>query len=251
MLFNRTTYLGIDPTAGAKPITYAALDADLRLLALGQGSLEDVSAFAGGQQRCFTAINAPRQPNCGIMAQEQMRRELNLKSGSARWRKFRLCEYQLYQQGISVFPTPPEESTAPNWMRTGFKLYRRLQQAGYQIYPHPEAVRQILETYPHAVFTALLGHLPFAKTTLEGRIQRQLVLYDCKVYLPDPMLIFEEITRYRLKQGILPLEKLHTPEELDALAAAYTAWCAENSPKTITLLGDPQEGQIVLPAALP
>lgn len=251
MLFNRTTYLGIDPTAGAKPITYAALDADLRLLALGQGTLEDVSAFAGGQQRCYAAINAPRQPNCGILAQAQVRRELNLKSGGARWHKFRLCEYQLYQHGISVLPTPAEESAAPNWVQTGFKLYQRLQHAGYETYPHPEAACQSLETYPHAVFTTLLGRVPFPKNTLEGRIQRQLALYDSNLHIPDPMRIFEEITRYRLKQGILPLETLHTPEELDALAAAYTAWCAENNPQAVVLLGDPVEGQIALPAALP
>lgn len=251
MLFNRTTYLGIDPTAGAKPITYAALDANLRLLALGQGSLEEVCAFAGGQQRCFAAINAPRQPNCGVLAQEQVRRKLNLNSSSTRWRKFRLCEYQLYQHGISVLPTPAEAAAAPNWVQTGFKLYQRLQQAGYQTYPHHEAACQSLETYPHAAFTALLGRVPFPKNTLEGRIQRQIVLYDSKLHIPDPMRIFEEITRHRIKQGVLPLDGLHTPEELDALAAAYTAWCAENTSQTVVLLGDPHEGQIALPAALP
>jgi hypothetical protein len=63
------------------------------------------------------------------------------------------------------------------------------------------------------------------------------------------MLLFEEITRHRLLKGILPLEPLYSAGELDALAAAYTAWLAALHPDQVTLLGDPQEGQVVLPGA--
>jgi predicted RNase H-like nuclease len=63
------------------------------------------------------------------------------------------------------------------------------------------------------------------------------------------MRIFEEITRHRLIQGILPLESLHSTEELDALAAAYTAWIAGVKPDQVTLLGDAEEGHLVLPVA--
>jgi hypothetical protein len=75
-----------------------------------------------------------------------------------------------------------------------------------------------------------------------------LILYDRKVKVPDPMRFFEEITRFRLLNGILPEEGLYSAEELDALVAAYTAWQAALNPEQVTLLGDPQEGQIVLPA---
>jgi predicted RNase H-like nuclease len=59
--------------------------------------------------------------------------------------------------------------------------------------------------------------------------------------------MFEEITRHRLLQGILPVNDLCSPGELDALVGAYTAWLAATKPDQITLLGDPDEGQIVLP----
>ena len=63
------------------------------------------------------------------------------------------------------------------------------------------------------------------------------------------MRVFEEITRYRLLQGILPLDDLYSARELDALVAAFTAWVAATSPEGVTILGAAEEGQIVLPSA--
>jgi predicted RNase H-like nuclease len=120
---------------------------------------------------------------------------------------------------------------------------------GYQCYPADGMARQGLEVYPHACYTVLLGVTPFPKYTLEGRLQRQLVLYEQKVNVPDPMLFFEEITRHRLLKGILPVDNLYTPSELDALIAAYTAWLAVTHPDQVTLLGDPTEGQLAIPTA--
>jgi hypothetical protein len=132
-------------------------------------------------------------------------------------------------------------------MRMGFNLYHRLENLDFRAYPDGDSALQCLEVYPHACFTVLLDRAPFPKHTLEGRLQRQLVLHECQINLPDPMLIFEEITRHRLLQGILPLENLYPAEELDALVAAYTAWLAGTKTGQVTLLGHPDEGTLVLP----
>ena len=66
MFFTNTTFLGIDPTAGHKPFSYAALDSNRRLLALGRGSLEEVLAFAAGQNQALAAVCAPRRPEPGV-----------------------------------------------------------------------------------------------------------------------------------------------------------------------------------------
>jgi hypothetical protein len=66
--------------------------------------------------------------------------------------------------------------------------------------------------------------------------------------IPDPMLFFEEITSHRLLNGVLPVEHLSSPGELDALVSAYTAWFAANHPDQLTLLGDAQEGQVAIPS---
>jgi hypothetical protein len=67
------------------------------------------------------------------------------------------------------------------------------------------------------------------------------------VGLPDPMRFFEEITRFRILKGIWPLEDLYSPAELDAMVGAYTAWKAAVQPDKVCRLGDPAEGEIVLP----
>jgi hypothetical protein len=95
---------------------------------------------------------------------------------------------------------------------------------------------------------AMLGVKPFTLNSLEGKIQRQLALQARGIPVPDAMEFFEEVTRYRLLSGKLPLEKMLAPAMLNSLAAAYTAWTAANRPGECTLLGEPEEGMIILPA---
>ncbi len=249
MFFTHTAYIGIDPTAGQRPFHYAALDQGLQLLALGQGGLEDVLAFVAGQRQAVLGVCAPRRANLGVMERPEVRERLSPPPRPGRWKSFRLAEYLLRQRRIPSPQTPAREESCPNWMRMGFTLYRRLEALGYCAYPAQDAPLLWLEVYPHAFYCTLLGVAPFPKYTLEGRIQRQLVLYEQKVRVPDPMLFFEEITRHRLLQGVLPIDDLYQPGELDALAGAYTAWMAANHPDQVTLLGDAEEGQIVLPVS--
>lgn len=247
MLFSRTTFIGIDPTAGQRPFTYAALDQNLELLALGAGSLEEVTAFAGGQRAAVVGINAPRQPNQGLMRDDALREQLSPRPNPGRWLSYRVAEYELFQHGISIPPTPGQISDCPRWMQMGFQVFQRLEHFGYQAFPFEDSECLFFETYPHAAYCALLGITPFPKHTLEGRLQRQLVLHENQVRVHNPMRIFEEITRYRLLNGILPLDTLLTVDELDALVAAYTAWFTAQHPDEITVVGVQTEGQIVLP----
>jgi len=248
MLFEQSVFIGIDPTAGKRPLAYAAIDKDLRLLCLDSGDIQDVTAFAGGQEQALVAICGPQRPHQGLMGQEDLRASLRPVPRPGRWGGYRVAEYILNQHKIRMPRTRAQPELCPSWMQVSFDLYRRLANMGYEMYPGGEdASHLMIETYPYAAYAVLLGHLPLPKTGLEGRLQRQLVLYDLGVGVPDPMRIFEEITRYRLMQGKLPLEGLYHARALDALVAAYTAWKAAVKPKGITLVGDATEGQIVLP----
>ncbi len=42
------------------------------------------------------------------------------------------------------------------------------------------------------------------------------------------MEFFEEITRHKLLQGVLPSEYIHSSRQLDALMMAYISWMAGN-----------------------
>ncbi|MFN2159349.1 MAG: DUF429 domain-containing protein [Anaerolineales bacterium] len=248
MLFTDTSFIGIDPTAGVKPFVYAAIDKDRELLALGQGLIDDVLAFAAGQRQAIVAVCAPRRPNTGVMRREAIRQDLDPVPHPGRWVDFRLAEYQLSQRNIRIPQTRKREVDCPKWMRMGFSLYKGLENFGYQDYPETKAQCQLMEVYPHASFSVLLGVLPFPKNTLEGRMQRQLILFKKGIHLPDPMDYFKEITRSRLLSGDLPQGDLYSPCELDALVAAYSAWYGYTNPDRVTLCGDPEEGQIVVPA---
>lgn len=243
------TFIGIDPTAGQKPYTYVALDEEKTLLALGQGTMEDVLAFVAGQETAFVAVNAPRGPNRGIMAQEETRQQLTPQPRPGRWMDYRLAEYLLRQHHIGVMPTPADEKLCPNWVQSGFAVYRHLDALGFIPFPGGETRLQSLEVHPHASFCALLGQIPFQKETLEGRLQRQLILRDLGLRIPDAMMFFEEVTRHRLLKGVLPLKDIYTAVELDALVAAYTAWLAAAQPEAVISLGEPVEGKITLPVA--
>lgn len=249
MFFTNTTFIGIDPTAGGTPFTYAALDRDRCLLALGQGDMDEVLAFVAGQRGAYVAVSAPRRPNQGLMNQAEVRAQLSPRPRPGRWTNFRIAEFQLRQHNITVPQTPAGEQDCPKWMRMGFALFRRLDSMDYLPYPEEQASLQCLEVYPHACFTVLLERLPFPKHSLEGRLQRQLILYGHKLNIPDPMRVFEEITSHRILQGILPVDELYSPAELDALVSAYTAWQAATNPGQITLLGNPEEGYLVIPVA--
>jgi hypothetical protein len=249
MLFANTSFVGIDPTAGKRPMAYAALDGDQRLISLAQGDLEHVLAFLAGQRQVVVAVCAPRRPSTGAMTLTEVRQGLTPPPRPGRWTKYRVVEYQLRRHRISTYQTPEDEQKCPRWMKMGFNLYRRLEGLGFQPYPAGESSHQYLEAYPHACYTVLLGVAPFPKASLEGRIQRQLVLYENRIRVPDPMRLFEEITRHRMLKGILPDESLYSPAGLDALVAAYTAWKAVNRPSEVTVLGYPEEGQVVLPVA--
>jgi len=249
MLFSDTAFIGIDPTAGKRPIAYSALDKDLRMLALAKGDMDEVLAFIAGQNQAVVAVCSPRRPSTGVMEKPEIRDQLSPPPRPGRWTNYRLVEYQLRQLHISTYQTPANAEKCPKWMQVGFALYRRLEGLGFQNFKSGDSRHQVLEVYPHACYTVLLGSAPFQKNTLEGRLQRQLVLYEQGINVLDPMRFFEEITRHRLLKGILPDENLYTTSELDALVAAYTARMSATQHNQITLLGHPEEGQIVLPSA--
>jgi hypothetical protein len=245
MLFTHTAYIGIDPTAGRSPFTYAALDGDRNLLAISDGELEDVLTFVGNFPAATVAINAPSHANAGLVRKSHEKQALT--PGSLRGVDMRVAEHDLREHGISVSATPLREENCASWVQLGFALYRSLAKMGFYAYPHEGADHLWLETHPHACYTVLIGQIPMPKPTLEGRLQRQIVLHDAGLGIKDPMGFFEEITRNRLRQGVMPMELIYHPEQLDALVAAYTAWMAGTEPEGITRVGGKEEGFIVLP----
>jgi Protein of unknown function (DUF429) len=248
MLFTDSVYIGVDLISRHKVLTYAALDRDLNLVALAEAGSEEALSFLAGQKSAVVAVNAPSQVNHGIV-KRNLQTE-SLMSPSKPGLEMRVAEYELRQRGIAVRGTDPKESLCPAGVRAGFAFYKKLSQLGFEAYPSDDAPHQWLETSSYACFCVLLGIHPLPKMTLEGRLQRELLFYELGLQIHDPMTFFEEITRHKLLNGLLPFELVHSSAQLDAMAAAYTAWHVMQKPAEVIRFGHRLEGFVTLPVSV-
>jgi predicted nuclease with RNAse H fold len=244
---NDTVYIGIDPTSGNKDFGYAILDGRLNLVALAAAEMEEMVALLAEQSSAYVAVNAPMRVNQGLV-KRRLSGEHTGPRGAIRGADIRLVEYELRERGIAVAGTPAREEFCPAWMQLGFAIYQRLSAMGFKPYGTDGAACQVLETHPFACFCVLAESIPFPKPTLEGRLQRQLILNNKGLRINDAMDFFVEITRFKLMKGILPQGVLYLPEQLDVLVAAFTAWLSANRPNEVSRAGDKDEGQMLLPA---
>jgi len=229
------------------PFTYAAIDQDLNIRALGRGDIQDAFAFLAGQSNALAGVNSPLTTNKGLIRREEIRRKLSPKSHMGRWANLRLVEYELMERGINVPKTPESIDKSPRWMRLGFRLFEELRKMGYACFPDENQTLQCFECQGEAAFWNLLGHNPLKEGTLEGRLQRQVVLQLAGLKIPNAMRFFEEITRHRLLNNQLPLDDIYLTGELNALAAAYTAYLCVSDDGDVIEIGDEIEGIIYLP----
>jgi hypothetical protein len=238
-------FAGIDLSSPQREFTYAVLDAQLSLRALGDADLDELLRLLTEPRSAAVAVNAPSGLNLGIV-REKIRHE-SPEPRQLRGVDLRLAEFELRTLGIAVAGTPSQLERCPAWMQSGFQLRGRLRELGFEGPAAGESPGRLMETHPEACFFGLLTHLPLPKASLEGRLQRQLILFESGVRIRDPMDFFEEITRHKLLLGNLPLDELYASRQLDALAAAYTAWLYVHSPGRLTWIGDEREGQLALP----
>ena len=244
-------FIGIDISIGTKPVTFIALDIDQQPLAIGEGDVPDALAYAAGQSAgAVVAVNAAARPNKGRMKRGDVRQSLKPAPGKGKYTALRQAEYELIRAGINVPETPAAAANSLPWVRRGFTLVEKLEMMGYRHFPDDgdtPSARQWLETNADACYWSLMGVVPLQSGTLEGRIQRQLVLLDEELQVPDAMDFFEEITRYKLLKSILPTKNIFPQAELNAWMAAHTAWLAANQPDCIRTFGEPEEGIVYLP----
>lgn len=244
-----TLFMGIVPRSARRPLVYAVLNAQQEIVQLARGDMGAIAAYVQAHAPALAAICGPPRPNQGLMTRAAVRQQLDPVPRANSWMNCRVAEYQLRQHKLPVRRTPAEANQCPAWMQTSFELRARLAAHGYQDFGAPETARQCFEVSADAAYAVLIEKRPLPKRSLEGRLQRQLILYDQGIEIDDPMRVFDQITRFRLKQGILPLKGLRKTAELDALIAALTARTAALHPEQVSLHGDAAEGQIVLPVA--
>ncbi len=223
----RCSYIGIAYCGGQKPLAIACLDGRQKVQALSIGRLKDIYAFCAGQAEALVVCGLPlSRPTSGDQ---------------------RPVELELNQRGLPTYHTSAEAQSYHPASRLGAELAELFSTLGYSQNLESDTSCLFMESHPAAAFQHLLGLRPFDSHTLEGRLQRQLLLFERELPIPDPMDFFEEVTRHKLLHGILPTRDLYAPPELDALVLAHTAWLAANQPEDILTLGDISSAQILLP----
>jgi predicted nuclease with RNAse H fold len=200
---------------------------------------ETIRAFGG---EAVVAIDAPSGPRLDLLAPGRpLRDTLNLPDG--RYETMRVCDALLYRRRLPLYPVPAADTALTRWqgwMQHGFDLFAALDPL--QRFT-PDASRghrlegpvgdgalrfgRVAETYPDAVFCALLGHRPPAKRTPSG-LQQRIAALKLKHIVDDDGGLWQR-----------------TIDELDATAAAYAAYTLATGRGG--WVGDPREGVIVLP----
>ncbi len=225
MVSDRTVFLGIDPGSGREGMTYVALDAEKRLLAIGGGKMPDILAYAAGQADVLAAVNHFYKPSQDASSTELQQR-LFPEFGDDLFGRLRKEAVERLESSAGVGTVGMIEKDTRSAQQRSNLLVQQLEGLGYHPFPAEEEKRQWLRFSAQATFVSLCGGRLFDARSLEGRLQRQLILFEEKLPIKDPMDFFEEVTRRRLLLGRLPYEVIYAPGELNALAGAYTAWLA-------------------------
>ena len=191
-------------------------------------------------REAVAAIDAPSGPRLDLLAPGMALREaLGLPPG--RYERMRVCDALLFRRRLPLYPVPSADqglSRWEAWMTTGFELFAALDALdlfrpdGADTLEAPVgdgALRfgRLCETYPDAVFCALLGHRPSPKRTPWG-LQQRIAALRLRGVVDDDGGLWHR-----------------TLDELDACAAAYAAYALANG--LGCWVGDPREGVIVLP----
>jgi hypothetical protein len=187
---NQTIYLGIDINGKRRPYIYAALDERRKLIALGQGPLEEVLFFAAGKNEAIAAVNSPSALNHGLLEIEKANQADHPLHTNGRKHAMRMAEFELLQQGCRVPQTPASSELCPAWMQRCFSLYTALEQVGFRPFSTEDNPRQWVETSAEAAYFRLSGQQPLDAHRLEGSLQRQAILYDLDLPVTDPMAFF-------------------------------------------------------------
>jgi predicted nuclease with RNAse H fold len=206
--------------------------------------VEDVARTIQGFGRgeAVVGVDAPSGHRLDLLAAGTPARDL-LRLPDGRYERMRVCDALLFRRGLPLYPVPrvgQVQAAWEAWIYVGFALFDALEGLGLFTPPAPGGAYtgpvggsalqhgRLFETYPDAIFCALLGHRPSPKRTPWG-LQQRIAALKLKGVVDEDGGLWHR-----------------TLDELDACAAAYTAYALAAGHGT--WVGDTGEGVIVLPS---
>ncbi len=232
------TYIGIDVQAGPKPYFYSAMNPGLEMIACGHGRLPDVIAYLAGQSSALVAVNGPV-----CLPHDSVQIGL-FEAGEAGGSVTRSGDRELDASGFHDLAVPEHTKKIPLWVERSLEMAEALRRLEYSM---DTGSRLYFETQSDAAYWLATGAMPYDSRSLEGRLQRHLLLWEFGLTVKDPMSFLEEFTRFRLRTSQVPLEKILPGYELRAMIAASTAWLLDNHPDRVRHFGAVNAGEVILP----
>lgn len=240
-------YLGVDLNAPRGAFGYALIGQNQRILSHGCLKLEKWDSFLQTQSVQIIALTSPISLNTGQMSRPEFRQTLDPVPPGTRYQHLRNSEYEILVRGLPVSRTPADFDDCSAAVQRSLRFTSALAISGYRSVGSQTNGQSLLEIPPEAWFQQQLGVKPLPASSLEGRIQRQLVLQSLNLNVPDAMEFFEEVTRHKLLRGQLPENIVLPLSVLNAVCAAYTAWASVHAPGLICRYGCADEGYLYLP----
>jgi hypothetical protein len=233
------TYIGIDVQAVQKPYFYSAMNSNLEVIACGHGRLPDVTAYLAGQTSALVAVNGPVcLPHDSV--------QIGLFEGGEDGSQpvTRAGDRELEDRGFHDLAVQDHMKKTPLWVERSLELAESLARLEYS---QKGGQKKYFETQSDAAYWLATGAMPYESRSLEGRLQRQLLLWEFGMAVKDPMNFLEEFTRFRLRTSQVPMDQILPGHELRAMIAASTAWLLDNHPERVEHFGVDTAGEIILP----
>ncbi len=233
MLFEEEVFIGVVINSNGRRFFWVALNKHKEILTFQKTSLEKLLVFIKSFPHVTIGLETPairsRHGKSVISG-------LEFYSQPAR---SPLPAWQEIMENRNIHPPVISSRVKPDFQAPGIaEFYRQA-----FMFEHVN----IIHVNAYCSLCCLLGQNPLPRSSLEGKIQRQLVLAEQGINLPDPMIYFEELTRFKLLHGVLPQKIILPLQEMNGLLCALTVWNTINQSESTLQIGNPPDSSITLP----
>ncbi len=213
-------FIGVDPDVQRNAYCMAVLDEERKILALSTEKLRSVYAYLAGVTQGIVGINA-------LIRYQHSRR-------TARPDRIDKPHFQSAAERKKPIPDSDPSTAAPS--RLGGKvvtLQEGIESLGYNPIAKKGSPRRFFLSKAEEVFQDIVSGRLLPPGGDASRWQRQLLLLEQEIPLPDVMQYFEEVTRFRILQGTLSEELVYQHTELNAILLSWLGWLESFQPDRI------------------
>ena len=213
-------FIGIDPAGKRNKYCMAVLDGDKKIQVLSIEKLHSVYAYLAGVDHCIVGL--------GSIAKYQ-HTERHVCKNPLDKLHFPVKYAQKEDTRAGVRKTKNQRPLSDEVLT----IQKGIQKLEYAPVSDEKQPKRFFLSRTDEVFRQIASGSLLPLGTDASRWQRQLLLLDQEIPLPDVMQYFEEVTRFRILQGNLPEEMIYQHAELNAILLSWLGWLATFEPARV------------------